>query len=38
MMNIKRNPEQGLERQSALRQLKIVKRDGRLVDFDDQKI
>ena len=38
MMNIKRNPEQWLERQSALRQLKIVKRDGRLVDFDDQKI
>ncbi|MGH1816729.1 anaerobic ribonucleoside-triphosphate reductase [Enterococcus casseliflavus] len=38
MMNIKRNPEQGLERQSALRQLKIVKRDGRLVEFDDQKI
>lgn len=38
MMNIKRNPEQGLARQPHLANLKIVKRDGRLVDFDDQKI
>jgi len=38
MMEIKRNPEQGLTRQPHLANLKIVKRDGRLVDFDDQKI
>ncbi len=38
MMNIKRNPEQELARQPHLANLKIVKRDGRLVDFDDQKI
>ncbi|WP_430609362.1 anaerobic ribonucleoside-triphosphate reductase [Enterococcus sp. DIV0876] len=38
MMDIKRNLEQGLARQPHLAKLKIVKRDGRLVDFDDQKI
>lgn len=38
MMDIKRNIEQGLARQPHLAKLKIVKRDGRLVDFDDQKI
>ncbi|OTN76828.1 anaerobic ribonucleoside-triphosphate reductase [Enterococcus sp. 8G7_MSG3316] len=38
MMDIKRNLEQGLARQPHLAKVKIVKRDGRLVDFDDQKI
>lgn len=38
MMDLKRNTEQSGGSHPQLTQLKIVKRDGRLVDFDDQKI
>lgn len=38
MMYIKRKGEQFVSLQPSLESMKIIKRDGRLVDFDDQKI
>ena len=38
MMNLKRKDTQMHHAQKGLDSMKIIKRDGRLVDFDDQKI
>ena len=38
MMNLKRKDTQTHRAQKGLDSMKIIKRDGRLVDFDDQKI
>lgn len=38
MMNLKRKDTQTHHAQKGLDSMKIIKRDGRLVDFDDQKI
>ncbi|NLM67454.1 MAG: anaerobic ribonucleoside-triphosphate reductase, partial [Enterococcus sp.] len=38
MMYVKRKGEQFVSLQPSLESMKIIKRDGRLVDFDDQKI
>ena len=38
MMNTKRKSEQTISLHPSLASMKIIKRDGRLVDFDDQKI
>ena len=38
MMNLKRKDTQMYHAQKGLDSMKIIKRDGRLVDFDDQKI
>lgn len=38
MMNLKRKDTQMHHAQKGLESMKIIKRDGRLVDFDDQKI